>query len=620
MEMRHSRARWVPLLILVGILAACQPAVTPTANAPAPPQTPTPPEPQASCDDSAITLLNRGGAGIHGAIVADVLHMGGATAAATCSVPVNQSPALAGLPDDRTAQAQQSRYYLIVIRYPEGNRLYVLSRRGDGTSCVVDTNDECVAQVSDLPDDFEVGDLPDDVAPTIPAGRPAPASPEEPAAPEEPVNPGEPGATANAPGTAGSPQPRDGATSVTVDGPLLSWAAGDRATSYELYWGTEENLAADAALGTPVRTTTPAVTIRRPGETATERRLAGETTYYWRVDATNDAGTTTGRVWSFTTDEAPAPAPPAEETGPTVSIADVTVIEGHDFESSIARLTMVFNARSLPKNAVGFRVWVTPGSATACSPPDGLGPSGETCSGADYWSSREAGRDFADLAFFQHDCGRGRDEEGNIVVGVSDHCPHFFSVSIVGDRVKEETETFQVRVGQDPDEDYKITCERCTATVTILDDDSPPEAVSNPNPRDGATGVAVRPFTGYGAEGVRLSWSASATASYAYGLYWGPTREAVAAAGGTMRGVDDDGYKFTTVAEGTATEIWRSGPLGPDGLPGDQLEDQFKPLAGDTTYYWRVDAGNATGWTKGPVWSFTTGEGPGAECPLRACE
>ena len=32
------------------------------------------------------------------------------------------------------------------------------------------------------------------------------------------------------------------------------------------------------------------------------------------------------------------------------------------------------------------------------------------------------------------------------------------------------------------------------------------------------------------------------------------------------------------------------------------------PLAPNTTYYWRVDEGNAAGTTPGPVWQFTTGE------------
>ena len=160
--------RWAVPLALTAILAACGAAVTPTpASNPDPELAPAPDARQASCDDVAISVLERG-PGVHGAIVADTLHMGGRSAPATCSAPVNQS--LAGIPDDRAGQAQQSRYYLIVINYPGGNRLYIVTRRGDGTTCVVDLNDECIAQVTDLPDDFDLEDLPDDVAPTIPAG------------------------------------------------------------------------------------------------------------------------------------------------------------------------------------------------------------------------------------------------------------------------------------------------------------------------------------------------------------------------------------------------------------------------------------------------------------------
>ena len=461
MKTLHRRTRWAPLLTLAGIVAACQPVVTPETAPVAAAPAPAPAESQDTCDDSAITLLDRGGAGIHGAIVADTLHMGGAKAPAACSAPVNQP--LAGLPDDRTAQAQQSRYYLIVINYPGGNRLYIVTRRGDGTTCVVDLNDECIAQVTDLPDDFDLEDLPDDVAPTIPAGRPAPGAPEEPAAPDEPVTPNEPGApaapgaTVTLPGAAGSPQPRDGATSVTVDGPLLSWAAGARATSYDLYWGIGKNLAADADLGTPIRTTTPAVTIRRPGATAAERTLAGETTYYWRVDAKNDAGVTKGGVWSFTTGEAP-PAP-AEET------------------------------------------------------PPATGPL--------------------------------------------------------------------------------------------------PEAASNPQPRDGATGVRVKQPL--------LSWDAPPqppppegdvpfTEHKAHLLYWGTARNLDVKANWATKFQPTRQFVNSTVLE-------RDGLTRPTRA---RLR-----LAGETTYYWRIDTVNEHGVTKGPVWSFTTeaaqpGVGIGATILLSA--
>ena len=333
--------RWAPLLALAAILAACGAAVASDPATTKPATTPAPTDRQATCADSAIHLPDLGPRGIHGAIVSDTLHMGGATAPATCMEPANQS-LLAGLPlpDGRTEQAQQaqSRYYLIVINYPGGNRLYVVSRRPDGTSCVVDTNDQCIAQVTDLPDDFNLEDLPEDVRPTIPAGRPAPPTVSPPPGVEPPPNgytppavsppPGgdgaPPPAAGTAPDAAGTPQPSNGATGVAVGGPLLSWAYAPRALSYDVYWGTTRELAADTERGTPINTSSTFVTI---AETAS---LEHETLYYWRVDARNEAGTTPGAVWSFTTGEAPTaatsapgdvsnPQPPDGATGVSLS-------------------------------------------------------------------------------------------------------------------------------------------------------------------------------------------------------------------------------------------------------------------------------------------------------------
>ena len=289
-----------PLLILVGILASCQEDVT-TPLEPAPPA-----RPLTTCDDSAIRLLDRSGS-IHGAIVTDTLHMGGAETPVTCVAPEDLALlARLSIPDDWTAQvqqSQQSQYYLIVIRSPDGNFLYVVSRRGDGTMCVVNTIDECVAQVIVLPEDFELERLPPDVPPLPPEGRPSPPPPGTPSLDPPPE-------TGSAPAAAGNPQPRDGATGVAVETLLLVWTAADRAAGYDVYWGPQKSLAADADLGTPIETTFTATTIRRP---------ALGTTYYWRVDAKNDYGTTKGSVWSFSTATPPpvVPPPPPEGGGYT---------------------------------------------------------------------------------------------------------------------------------------------------------------------------------------------------------------------------------------------------------------------------------------------------------------
>ncbi|RXK58975.1 T9SS type A sorting domain-containing protein [Lacibacter luteus] len=66
-----------------------------------------------------------------------------------------------------------------------------------------------------------------------------------------------------------------------------SWKGEINTTSYKVYFGTDANnlsFLADAALLNP---------------SVTFSNLLAGTTYYWRVDATGDAGTTTGTVWNF---------------------------------------------------------------------------------------------------------------------------------------------------------------------------------------------------------------------------------------------------------------------------------------------------------------------------------
>ncbi len=438
MKTKRTWAWWAPLLILAAVVAACQPpsvtptAVKPTPDTPAP--TPTSPttRPQASCDNSAIRLLDRG-QGIHGAIVADVLHMGGAKAPVTCADPVNES--LAAVPGGPAAQqVQQPQYFLIVIRYPESTRLYIL-RRGGGKTCVVDTNNECVAEVSDLPDDFEIGDLPDDVEPVIPAGRDAPAPPVS---------------VETEPDAVENPHPSDGATGVTVDAPLLSWSASPRAASYDLYWGTTQDLAADPDLNTPIDTSNTAVTIRARGETAAEQRLTAETTYYWRVDAKNDAGATRGNVWSFTTGAAPPPGggytPPVvgpPPVSPSVSIADAKFPEGSGrlvtqqgyttpiWESTTNRYPVAVELSGPAAETVRVQYWVTDGTATKSV--DYLGYEAVT----HYLWFRDG--DTSETLYMY----------------------------IVGDLEEEGDETFNVNL-QPLD---GVTCGRCQATMTITDDD-----------------------------------------------------------------------------------------------------------------------------------------------------
>ena len=85
-----------------------------------------------------------------------------------------------------------------------------------------------------------------------------------------------------------NPSPADGATRVAQN-TELSWDSGGRATSYDVYLGT------DPVLGAGELQQTQATRTYHP------RGLRAGTRYYWRIDAKNGQGTTTGDVWTFTT-------------------------------------------------------------------------------------------------------------------------------------------------------------------------------------------------------------------------------------------------------------------------------------------------------------------------------
>ncbi len=102
------------------------------------------------------------------------------------------------------------------------------------------------------------------------------------------------------PGQASNPNPAHSATDTGI-GADLSWTAGADAASHDVYFGTDSTPDASEFQGYQIETTFD------PGT------LNYATTYYWRIDEVNTAGTTTGAVWSFTT--APAGSSVIEEFG-----------------------------------------------------------------------------------------------------------------------------------------------------------------------------------------------------------------------------------------------------------------------------------------------------------------
>ncbi|MFA5794787.1 MAG: kelch repeat-containing protein [Candidatus Brocadiia bacterium] len=109
---------------------------------------------------------------------------------------------------------------------------------------------------------------------------------------------GIPTPTPTAPAQVTSPTPDDSATNV-ITTTQVSWASVSGATSYDVFFGT----------------TSPGVFVGNQSDTNYNpgTALFYNTTYYWRIDSKNSAGTTTGNVWTFITQIAPS----AQATSPS---------------------------------------------------------------------------------------------------------------------------------------------------------------------------------------------------------------------------------------------------------------------------------------------------------------
>jgi hypothetical protein len=130
------------------------------------------------------------------------------------------------------------------------------------------------------------------------------------------------------PAMAMNPTPANGGTNVST-AVTYSWSAASGATSYRVYRGTSLPLT-----GSPTTVLVPSLS----GGT-----LANNTTFYWRVDTANVSGTTTGAVWSFTTELLTSPPGPAGSPSPA---------HGENFVSPYADL-----AWTAGSNAVAYNVY-----------------------------------------------------------------------------------------------------------------------------------------------------------------------------------------------------------------------------------------------------------------------
>jgi len=163
-------------------------------------------------------------------------------------------------------------------------------------------------------------------------------------------------------GQASSPNPANNTTNVDLE-PVLEWINGANTETIDLYFGTNNPPV------TLVLDNVPSIEFYEPDE------LEPETTYYWRVDCKNEAGTVFGEVWNFTTkintsiessvfkntnlSLYPNPASTHVEINSKVAIKSIIILNGSGakvFEDSFKKNQARVNVSNLPAGVYIFKV------------------------------------------------------------------------------------------------------------------------------------------------------------------------------------------------------------------------------------------------------------------------
>jgi len=367
------------------------------------------------------------------------------------------------------------------------------------------------------------------------------------------------------PSQATNPAPADTATDVSIEADL-SWTAGSGATSHDVYLGT----------------TSPGDFQGNQAETTFEPgTLSYDITYYWRIDEINAAGTTTGAVWSFTTEAAPQPPGQASNPDPADSVTNVSInadlswtagsgstssdvyfgttspgaFQGNQAETTFDPGTMANDTtyywRIDEINAVGTTTGVVWSFTTIVAPPS-------QASNPDPADSATNVDIDADLSWT---AGTG-----------STSSDVYFGTTSPGSFQGNQTETTfdPGTMANDTTYYWRIDEINVAGTTTgavwnFTTIVAPPVQATNPDPADSAVDISKT---------ADLSWTAGSGAT-SHDVYFGTT--------------------------------------SPGSFQGNQTATTFDPgtMANDTTYYWRIDEINAGGTTTGTVWSFTTVAGTG---------
>jgi len=409
--------------------------------------------------------------------------------------------------------------------------------------------------------------------------------------------------TSPLPTKATNPDPADTATDQDIT-TALSWTAGSDTTSHDFYFGTSQTAVNSATTSSPEFKGNQTATTTQPVGTGD---LNANTTYFWRIDEVGPGGTTKGDVWSFVTASLPGqttqPSPDSGEQGidlnPTLSwsassasgVGPTTSYDVYFGTSSSA-------VNSATKGSPEFKgnqtdTMFTPTGPLAENTPyywrvDAVGPGGTT-KGAVFnfttlnslaASSPVPANAATDVPLAQvlawasgtcagtlsHDVYLGTSQSAvqNATTASAEFQGNFPSPTFDPPGDLDSNTTYYWRIDEKCDTTTTKGVVWSFTTVVV-----PPGQISNPNPADGATDVALN---------ATLSWTAGSGAT-SHDRYFGTDQTAVMNAT-------------------TASPEFKGNTPNPNYNPG--------ALTASTTYYWRIDEKNSAGTTTGVVTSFTT--------------
>lgn len=355
-------------------------------------------------------------------------------------------------------------------------------------------------------------------------------------------------APAGAPGNASAPNPPNGTTDVNT-GTTLTWTAGSGAASHDVYFGTDPALGPSDFQG------------NQPTTSFVPGMLNVNTTYYWRVDEVNLAGTTTGAVWSFTT-AATIAIDHTDPVGTGTITARAAIHAGEGADRAFD------NLYTNGTQNTDWSKWLDNGGVPGAADPS--------------WIQIQlpASVIVDQLVMISGNDEPGRDPEDFNIQGSNDG----ISWTTLGNWSGETwASRFQQREFSFTNTEYythyriNITKNNNNINMTQICEiqllgpqgtanDNPPGVASSPNPADGAVNTDLS---------LSLNWTAGSGAT-SHDVYFGTSANP----------------PFVGNQGGTS---YSTGVISPN-----------------TTYYWRIDEVNAHGTTTGAVWSFTTGSG--SEC------